>query len=158
MTTEAVAGRASWLVGVSDWLAEVLASERERLALWLPVAFGTGVGLYFHLQHEPSLWLAPVAAALGVAIAVGLRQHLVGTVVSVAFLVAAIGFTTVQWRAHAVSAPVIERRLGPVEIEARVVAIEMRVEGRRLLLDRLRIDGLEPARTPDHVRDRKSVV
>jgi len=93
-----------------------------------------------------------VAAALGVAIAVGLRQHLVGTVVSVAFLVAAIGFTTVQWRAHAVSAPVIERRLGPVEIEARVVAIEMRVEGRRLLLDRLRIDGLEPARTPDHVR------
>jgi competence protein ComEC len=152
MTTEAVAGRPSWLVGLLDALTDALARERERLALWLPVAFGAGVGLYFSLQHEPSMWLSPVAAVLLAAIAVGLRQSLVGIVLTVSMVVTALGFTAVQWRASSVSAPVIERRLGPVEIEARVVAVEFRTEGRRLMLDRLRIDSLDQARTPAQVR------
>lgn len=152
MTTEAVAARPPWLIGALDWLADALANERERLALWVPVAFGFGVGLYFTLQYEPSRWLAPAAVALGIAAAAGLRQHLVGTVLAVVTVTAAIGFTTIQWRAHSVAAPIIERRIGPVDVDARIVAVEIRADGRRLLLDGLRIDGLEPARTPARIR------
>lgn len=152
MATEAVAGRLTSLAGMAAWLSEVLAAERERLALWLPVAFGGGIGLYFSLMQEPAAWLAPVVAALSLAIAVGLREHIAVTVLAVSLAAAALGFTTVQWRAGLVAAPVIERRLGPVEIEGRIVAVEVRVEGKRLLLERLRIDGLAAAQTPAQIR------
>ena len=44
-----------------------LLEERERWLLWLPVALGTGVALYFALPVEPPLWpgaagVLPVAA------------------------------------------------------------------------------------------------
>ena len=152
MTTEAVAGRPFGLAGASERLAEALAAEYERLALWLPVAFGGGIGLYFSLTQEPAPWLAPVVAALSLVIAVGLREHLVITVLMVAMAAAALGFTTVQWRTQRVAAPIIERRLGPVAVEARVVAVEIRAGGRRLLLERPRIDTLDAARTPAQIR------
>ena len=38
-------------------LADNLAGERERWALWFPVAMGAGVALYFALPAEPSLLL-----------------------------------------------------------------------------------------------------
>ncbi|MBM3536558.1 MAG: ComEC/Rec2 family competence protein [Alphaproteobacteria bacterium] len=152
MATEAAAGRLTGFGGVPERLTETLAAERERLALWLPVAFGGGVGFYFSLAQEPAAWLAPVVTLLSLALAVGSREYLAPTVLAVALAAAALGFATVQWRSQLVAAPVIERRIGPVAIEARVVAVEIRVEGRRLLLDRLRIEGLETAKTPDRVR------
>ena len=41
-----------------------------RLVLWLPVAFGAGVGLYFALGAEPEFWIAPAFAAVALAFAV----------------------------------------------------------------------------------------
>jgi len=38
-------------------LADTLSAERERWALWFPVAMGAGVALYFSLPAEPSLLL-----------------------------------------------------------------------------------------------------
>ena len=38
-------------------LADAIA-ERERRPLWIPVGFGTGIGLYFSLYAEPSILLA----------------------------------------------------------------------------------------------------
>ncbi len=152
MTTEAVASRSLGLGGVSDRLGETLVAERERLALWLPVAFGAGIGIYFSLAQEPAAWIAPAVAALSLAGAVGLRQRLAAVVAGVALAAVALGFTLVQWRTQLVAAPTIERRLGPVEVEARLAVVEIRAEGWRLLLERPRIEGLEAARTPAHVR------
>jgi competence protein ComEC len=41
---------------------EAFAAERQQQALWLPVAMGTGILLYFSLRSEPDarlIWLAP---------------------------------------------------------------------------------------------------
>ncbi len=152
MTTEAVADRSLGFGGVSDWFGETLAAERERLALWLPVAFAAGIGIYFSLAQEPAAWIAPAAASLSLAVAVGLRQRLAAVVTGVALAAVALGFATVQWRTQLVAAPVIERRLGPVEVEARLAVVEIRAEGRRLLLEHPRIEGMEAARTPTYVR------
>ena len=43
----------------APWLAGQLLAERERWLLWLPVALGLGIGLYFALPLEPPLWLGP---------------------------------------------------------------------------------------------------
>ncbi|HXU58325.1 MAG TPA: hypothetical protein VN710_06220, partial [Verrucomicrobiae bacterium] len=44
-------------------LADNLAGERDRWVLWLPVAMGAGVALYFDLAVEPPLWLGLAALA-----------------------------------------------------------------------------------------------
>ena len=42
--------------------------ERDRWVLWLPVCLGLGVGGYFSLLVEPSLWLSMCSiAGLGFA-------------------------------------------------------------------------------------------
>ena len=41
-------------IGVLDWLS----GERDRWALWFPVAFALGVAIYFALDQEPPPWPA----------------------------------------------------------------------------------------------------
>jgi competence protein ComEC len=50
------------------WLAANLAAERERWPLFLPVAMGAGIGIYFWLHSEPPLWLGPVLAFAALAL------------------------------------------------------------------------------------------
>jgi competence protein ComEC len=47
---------------------------------------------------------------------------------------------------------VLEKRIGPVRLEGRVVAEQRRAKGRRILLDRPVIQRLAPERTPERVR------
>ncbi len=156
--SEATAGPddATARVGIGGrWNAAVtekLGAERERLALWLPVAFGTGVGAYFSLEREPSYWLGP-ALVLGAALvaALGRRTPLV-LVPGVAALAIGLGLTVAQWRTHWVAAPMIEKRIGPVAMEGRVVEVEIRPDGERVTFDRLAVAGLSPADTPAQVR------
>ena len=49
-------------------LADAIA-ERERRPLWIPVGFGTGIGLYFSFYAEPSLLLVAAIGAVGIGCA-----------------------------------------------------------------------------------------
>lgn len=136
----------------SEALAEKLGAERERLLLWLPVAFGTGVGIYFDLDREPSIWLGPVIALAAVLAGLVSRRSAVTIVSAIAVAAAGSGLAVAQWRAHWVAAPVVEKRIGPVAVDGRVVEVEIRPEGRRVTLDHLAVAGLSPAQTPAQVR------
>ena len=41
---------------LQPWVTRWLEAEQGRLALWLPVALGVGVLLYFAPRFEPPLW------------------------------------------------------------------------------------------------------
>jgi competence protein ComEC len=154
MTTDAVAipqATGSW-TAATEAVARLLAAERDRLLLWLPVAFATGIGVYFGLPREPPLWLGPTAAAAALLVAIVGRRRGAWVIAGVALTAAGFGFSVAQLRAQLVAAPVIERRLGPVEVEGRVVGVEIRADGRRVVLDRLHIAGQPPARAPAQVR------
>jgi competence protein ComEC len=136
----------------SSWFGDVLAAERDRWLLWLPVAFGAGIGLYFILPEEPPLWLG-IAVAVGAVVAAMLgRSHAGILVTAVALVAIGTGFAAAQWRATLVAAPVLEQRWGPARLDGRVVAVEIRAEGRRVILDRVEMAGLAQARTPAQVR------
>jgi competence protein ComEC len=136
----------------SSWFSDVLAAERDRWLLWLPVAFGAGIGLYFILPEEPPLWLG-IAVAVGAVVAAMLgRSHAGILVTAVALVAIGAGFAAAQWRAALVAAPVLEQRWGPARLDGRVVAVEIRPEGRRVILDRVEMAGLTPSRTPSQVR------
>jgi len=133
-------------------LAEKLGAERERLALWLPVAFGIGIGAYFALSREPAPWIGPATALAGLLLAgLGRRAPLLLVLASV-IVTAGLGLTAAQWRTRWVAAPVIDKRIGPVAVEGRVVEVEIRPDNRRVTLDRLTVAGLAPERTPAQVR------
>jgi len=60
-------GAWSWLAGTLREWAKAEAGA-GRLLPWLPVAFGSGIALYFSADHEPVLAVAAITAiVLGVA-------------------------------------------------------------------------------------------
>ncbi len=128
------------------------AAERERWLLWLPVMFGVGIAVYFGLPTEPPPWSGALVVLAGGLLAVVARARLAAVVVGVALLMTGLGFAAIQFRASVVDAPVIAKRTAPVSVEGRVVAVEMRDVGHRILLQDLVVVGLPPAETPRRIR------
>ena len=133
-------------------LATIVAEERDRLALWLPVLVGAGIGAYFTLTREPPLWLGLVALVAAASIGWLGRRRPGVLVAAMAAAALALGFAATQWRAATVAAPILEKRIGPTSLVARVVSIDRFPAARRVTFDRPRIAGLGPERTPATVR------
>ena len=121
-------------------------AERPRWALWLPVMLGTGAGLYFALPFEPPLWGGGTAMAGGLlAVAAAFRRP--WPLALVAALL--IGFSVAKLREAAVATPVLDHPV-VAHLTGRVVAMEPRPTGIRLVLDEVHSGALDP--TPLRVR------
>jgi len=136
------------------WFAANLVAERERWALWVPVFVGAGIGIYFWLTVEPPLWLGAFAAAAAMAAAVAAvrSQRLVPPAVAAAAI--ALGFAAAQFQAWWVAAPILERRIGPVAIEGRLVAVDPLPEGTRLIIEPRQVGRLDARHLPARIRVR----
>ncbi|MDA1132512.1 MAG: ComEC/Rec2 family competence protein [Proteobacteria bacterium] len=132
--------------------AEAFAAERDRWALWIPVAMAAGIAVYFSLPHEPPLWAGVLGMSAATVAAALLRNRTAAFVAAVAVAAMATGFAAAEWRARSVAAPVIERELGPVSVTARVTVVEQRPSDRRLTLTDLELPGLMPDQVPETVR------
>ncbi len=154
-----VLARARWLgIGVAPWLAARLLAERERWLLWLPVALGVGIGLYFALPREPPVWLGPALLLLVGLVWLVRRAHRGAgedrawrLAAALALAAIATGMSAASIRTHLVAAPVLERR-GAHVVEGQVLLVEDQTRGARLTLGELRIEGLDPGATPAELR------
>jgi competence protein ComEC len=133
--------------------AEFIA-ERERWPLWLPVLIGIGVGIYFWLPSEPSSWIGPAGLAIAAATSLLVWQRDGLRLPAIAVCAAAMGFAAAQLQARWVAAPVLDHRLFATRLEGRVLAVEPRPEGARIIIAPDRIERLEPAGLPATVRVR----
>ena len=142
------------LIAGAAWrsAAATLLAERERWALWLPVALGLGVVLYFALPFEPSVWLGPTWVVLAIAVGIALRMRTGGVLLALVLAVSGLGFAAAQVRTAMVAAPVVPREIGPVAVTGRVVLVEQRPDDRRLTLADVVIAGIEPKATPARIR------
>ncbi|TFL18201.1 ComEC/Rec2 family competence protein [Jannaschia formosa] len=145
----ALASRAT----LPDRLVAACQGLRGRRLLWLALAWGTGIGLYFALPVEPAAaqlaGLAVLVAGLG-----GLALLLRASVGVLPLLLAALvaGTLAGSLRSAIVAGPVLDFRYYGA-VEGRVVTIDRSAsEAVRLTLDRVRLDGLGPAETPLRVR------
>ena len=143
---------ASSLRRLGAWLADAFVTERDRWALWLPVAGGAGVALYFGLAVEPPIWAGGAAAAGALVFGIGLRRRPILALAAMLATAAALGFAAAQLRTAVVAAPMLARELDPVELAGRVIEVEALPDGQRVLLDRLAIERLAPEATPARVR------
>ncbi|HJT42865.1 MAG TPA: ComEC/Rec2 family competence protein [Rhizomicrobium sp.] len=123
-------------------------AERERWPLWLPVALGTGAGGYFALPFEPSLTLAWAVLALAVA-------AMVLAVLDMARWPCAIlaalllGLGLAKLRESHIATPVLDHAV-VAHLTGRIVALEPREKGERLVLEEVRSGALDPV--PRRVR------
>jgi len=139
-------------VRLAAGLSDVLARERDRWILWLPVALGIGVGVYFALPFEPPVLAGQAVLALCAGgIALFWRNWTVRLVLA-GLLAAALGFVVAQWRTHDVAAPVLERALPGASVKGRVVSVEPGVRGPRVILDVTAISRIAAADLPQRVR------
>jgi competence protein ComEC len=129
-----------------------MSQAMNRQALWLPVAFGCGIGLYFSLRLEPPVWLAPLVFVALSFLVYKVRQRQFLVILTILGLFISAGFGVVQWRAHDLAAPVLARKMPPVELKGTISNIDLRKNGVRLTLEQLLISGLDPAETPVNIR------
>ena len=136
---------------------DLLLAERDRWVLWLPVMFGSGIGIYFSLSFEPPLWLGPAGVAAVLLAALVVRKPdgqgggaLLAVLVMAGMMLA--GFAAAQWRTAAVAAPTLSERIGPTTVSGRVINVETFPNGPRVTIERPRISGLRTDRGPQKVR------
>ena len=118
-------------------------AERGRFALWLPVFMGAGVVQYFALRYEPDLWTGAAAVLLSAAACVAAWRSVVPRSAALAVLAACLGFFSAQlatWRAPPIE-PVPTRA---VVLTAVVRGVDMLPDGRRLVLDQVRLAPNQP--------------
>jgi competence protein ComEC len=123
--------------------------------LWLPVALGLGIAIYFELPSEPPLWLGVGLAAVGLAITVLAREGTWVRAACIGAVAAAVGFALATWRTAELAAPVITRPLFSINAEGRIADIQRLPEGVRVVLEAVRLKGKgapPPEMMPTRVR------
>jgi competence protein ComEC len=130
--------------------SDMLVAQRDRWALWLPVALGIGIGLYFALRSEPGHWIGALVLALCTGLAWAGRRRTALLLPALCAVALACGFTAAQLSALRAEAPVVARQLGPLRVEGRVAEVEATQRGQRVLLEQVSLANGQPA--PPRVR------
>jgi len=138
-------------VGVVDRLRAWADAERGRFAPWLSLFMAAGVVLYFALTAEPPVWAGAVVSAAGLALLILLWRVWAGRLGAAALLAAGLGVLSAQsatWRAK----PPVELPRKAVVLTATVRAVDVLPDGRRLVLDGVRLGEGEPIERRVRVR------
>ncbi len=132
-----------------------LLAERDRWFLWLPVAFGFGIAIYFALPDEPSLVLAVLPCAVLLVLARHIWHWPVLHLIAMAVAACAVGFARTKVAAERVSAPVLEQRLFRAQVAGFIERVEPRnARGPRVTIRVTALAKLPPARRPYRIRVR----
>jgi competence protein ComEC len=122
---------------------EAFAAERQQQALWLPVAMGAGILVYFSLRAEPDarlIWLPPpliIAAHI-----LARRLPFCGWLCSM-MAACSFGFAVVLWHAQKASPPITPLSRAMV-IEGIVQNVEALPQGLRVTLAQARLGPEAP--------------
>ncbi len=162
------------MAGARTWILDRLDAERSRWMLWLPVAMGLGIAVYFELPSEPPLWLGPVLAAGAFVLPFLAPAGSLARALAIGLVATAAGLGLVTWRTATLAAPTLNRPLFSINVEGRIADIQRLPEGVRVVLEAVRLKGngvpapeMMPARLrvslskgapPIHVGDRLLVL
>ncbi len=138
--------------GMRAAIARVFAAERERWILWLPVALGLGIGIYFELAVEPQLAIAGLIVAVALLLAVAVRRRLGAFALALGVLAAALGFAAAKLHTDWAKAPVLAERLGPVTVTGRITEAEPTHKGLRIVVKLKSAGALAAEKLPVRAR------
>lgn len=114
-----------------------------RLLPWVPVAFGSGIALYFTADHEPVLWVvAAIAAALMLGAVLLRRSRLFAPAIMIAAIAA--GFAVATWKTARIAHTVLAKPLYSVALSGFVETRDIRERTDRFVL---RVAAMEAQRS-----------
>ena len=130
--------------GIPHAFGRALLEERERWALWLPVLYGMGIGIYFALPFEPKRTLVAALACWAVAALAtsATVAHAFLRTCCIGCAVLCLGFCAAKLRTESVAAPVLMHRVGPVQMDGRVESAQLHGKGVRAVVAPSFIGGL----------------
>jgi competence protein ComEC len=137
------------------WIIDQLDAERSRWMLWLPVALGLGVAVYFELPSEPALWLGPTLAGVAVTLVFLMPAGTLSRALAIGLLAMAAGFALVTWRTATLAAPTLSRPLFNLNVEGRIADVQRLPDSVRVVLEAVRLKGNgvpPPEMMPERVR------
>jgi hypothetical protein len=135
-----------------EWLGRQLIAERERWILWLPVALGLGIGVYFVLPMEPPRVVGDAGLVLACLLAVLIRKLWHTRLLVLGLVAFALGFVVAQTRTHVVASPLLDRALGFAIVEGEIESVEPGPKGPRVILSVASLNSLPDAERPGRVR------
>jgi competence protein ComEC len=159
-TWPGIAGAAPWRLphaGVTGPLAEKLSTWAAaelapgRLTPWLPVAFGTGIAVYFSAEREPVWWVAAALAVAAATFAVFMRSR-AAFPVAVGCAALATGFAVAAVKARLVEHTVLRATAYSVAVTGFVEAREERERSDRIVLRVATIEGARLSARPERIR------
>ena len=144
----------AWAAGIRRGVEAVGAlslRERDRWALWLPIFFALGIGIYFSLDFEPPIHMTAAAAGLAALLAAHLRRSAFFPA-ALAGAIAVAGLFWAGFQTELARAPVLERSIGPTEVSGRILRQD-RIEGPfRVVLEEAAVRRLPPEGMPERLR------
>jgi competence protein ComEC len=135
---------------VAGFVEAQVAAQADRAFLWLVVAFGGGIALFFTWPFDPPLWTGPGFILAGAAL-LGLRRRAAITL-ALALMMFGLGHGAAQLRSWVIDAPLLDHEIGPFPLRGQVVTAEKRPEGNHVVLENFVLPGLSAAETPRAVR------
>jgi competence protein ComEC len=139
------------ILALQAWtrLAGMARADAHRRPLWLPVALGCGMALYFSLDAEPSAVMAGCAAVLALGAGLAAARWSNFALALVAAL--ALGFAVAKAREVSVAAPLLDRPM-VAHLSGRVESLDWRDKGVRIVLSDLRSGRFQEGHIPEEVR------
>ncbi len=118
-------------------LAAQFYADRARWVLWAPVLFGAGIGVYFSLPFEPSVYTIFLSPILLLIYAIlRFRDYQVFSFVLLIVLLVVSGFSAAKIREIAVSEPVLQKKTF-VQMSADVSSISASKSARKIILENI---------------------
>ncbi|MDD2877567.1 MAG: ComEC/Rec2 family competence protein [Acidiphilium sp.] len=117
-----------------------LGAERGRLFLFLPVAMGGGVLVYFDLTREPSPWISACLVGVAAIVLALVWRWAVPRGVAALALAAALGFGRAQTQTLTMP-PLLTVPHHGVTITGRVIGVDLLPTGRRISIASPRLNG-----------------
>lgn len=135
-----------------DWVDLVLAEQRRVWPVWLSIAFGGGIAVYFALSVEPAWFAGAAAFALAFAGAVVARGRDAALAVCILLCAAAAGFAAAQFRTAQVAGTMLPAALERALYVGVIDQIELLPAGQRVTLRDVDIKDLPRDQTPARMR------
>jgi competence protein ComEC len=154
------AGAAPWPVAFPGLAGPLAAQLRAwaamevapgRLMPWLPVAFGTGIALYFTAEREPVWWVAAALAIGAIAVAALVRTR-ASFPVALGCAAIAAGFATGAIKARIVEHTVLRTTAYSVGVSGFVETREERERSDRIVLRVTTMEGARLTERPERIR------
>jgi competence protein ComEC len=142
-----------WPRAILSRIEQKLEEERDRIALWLPIALAAGITAWYWLPGTPA-WVGFILMMLALAgsgYVLGLR-HRIGQMLIWGGIMAALGCGLIWWKAEHVAAPILARPI-IADLSGTIEGVERRSADKETrLIIAVPLAAPEKAQLPPRVR------